>query len=696
MTDHGTGPQVLTIEQALAQAHAHWEAGQAGQAVHLCQLILAQFPSQADTLHLLGVIAHASGDLDLAVANLRLACEPAVIPAVYASNLAEICRQRGLLPEAEAAGRRAVGIEPGFVAAWNNLGIILQEAGKLDESLVCLERAVALQPDDPLARNNIGNTLKRLGRLADARVQYEAALALQPDYAEALNNLGTLLGDLGEVDRGLEVIAAAIEANPRLPDAYVNAAGIELGRGAGAEALRWTEALLSFAPAHGDGLRAKAGVLVHLERFEDALPVAREAVSATGGSSEALNVLGETLKGLGRPDEALVAFAEAAGAGGFAQEKALVNGVVTLMETGAVAQARQALDRALADYPRSAAAWMARSDVHRFVPGDPGIAAMEALLAPGGVEAHADRTVLHFALGKAWLDAGDPPRAFAHLEAGNLARRRGLVHDADATDRWLESAPTHFSRDWLERLAGAGNPSQTPVFVVGMPRSGTSLVEQILASHPMVHGAGELSLLGDLVAAQGPFPSVADGLTPDLAAQLGKAYVDRVTSLAPDKIRVVDKMPANFIMAGLISVILPQARIIHVTRDPVDTGLSIYTKLFAKPHPYAYDLVEIGRFHRAYQGLMAYWREALPADRFMEVAYEDVVSDLEGEARRLIAFIGLEWDEACLAFYKTRRTVRTASVNQVRQPLYASSVGRWKPYAAHLGPLLDALGAAPR
>lgn len=689
-------PQGISIEQALAQAHAHWEAGQSNQAEHLCQQVLAAWPGQSDALHLLGLMAYAFGNLDLAIDQIRRACQAPRAPPAYLSNLAEMCRQRGLLTEGEQAARRALALEPTFVGAWNNLGIILQEAGKLDESLACLNRVVHLRPDDPLARNNLGNTLKRLGKLTEARAQYDAALALQPTYAEALSNMASLLNDMGQPDQALASARRAIDINPRHAEAYINAVGVEVGRRRYPEALRWAEALLTFAPLHAGGLAAKAIVMTHLERPEEALDAARQAVSAAPDSSDALNALGEALQALGQVEPALAAYDKAALASGFGVEKAMINRGVLLMEQGRKAEAREALEKALAVYPASASAWMTLSDLKTFARRDPDIERMESLLRDGDAQARSDQTTVHFALAKAWMDAGEPVKAFAHLNEGNRMQRETFTYDAEAVSGWLASIPAAFGPELYERLAGAGARSQLPVFVLGMPRSGTSLVEQILASHPDVHGAGELSFLQRLADEQGGVPAVAGRMTTELAERMGEAYLAQVTRLAGGKKRVVDKMPSNFLMAGLIPLILPDARIIHVRRDPADIGLSCYTKLFAKEQLFTYDLAELGRFLKDYDALMEHWRKTLPANRFTEVVYEDLVDNLEGEARRLIGFIGLKWDKACLNFHETKRAIRTASVNQVRQPVFKTSVGRWKPYAAQLKPLLDALGMAAK
>ena len=246
-------PQGMTIEQAMAEAHARWDAGQAQHAEMLCQQVLAAWPGHSDALHLLGLMAYAFGNIDAAIDHLRRACQTPRPPAVYFANLAEMCRQRGRLAEAEQAGRRAVALEPSLIAGWNNLGIALQEAGKLDESLACLQRVVQFRPDDALARNNLANTFKRLGRLADARREYEAALNLAPDYAEGHSNLANLLSDLGEPDAALASARRAMDANPRLTGAYINAVGVETGRRRYDEALRWADALLTFEPMHAGG-----------------------------------------------------------------------------------------------------------------------------------------------------------------------------------------------------------------------------------------------------------------------------------------------------------------------------------------------------------------------------------------------------------------------------------------------------------
>jgi tetratricopeptide (TPR) repeat protein len=684
----------ISIEQAVGLAHAHWDAGQADQAERLCQQVLAAWPGHSDAHHLLGLMAHAYGNPDVAIDRLRKACQSPRTPPLYFSNLAEMCRRKGLLAEAEQAGRTAVGIDQSLSAGWNNLGIVLQEAGKLDESNACLERVVTLKPTDPEGYNNLGNTMKRLGRLDAAREYYETAIKLHPNYAEAHSNLSNLLNDLGCCDDALAAARRAIDANPRLADAYVNAAAAELSRNCYLEALRWIDMLLAFAPIHSGGLTVRALTLRYLDRLPDALTAAERAVSIGQANGEALNVLGEVLQASGRTDEALNAYDRAIEGGGFVVEKAMVNRGVALMERGDNRGARVALDDAVARFPRSASAWQARADIKHFQLEDPEPAAMAALLGPGGIESGTDRLVLHFSLGKALMDCGEAEQAFVHLNAGNRLKRAGFDYDADATDLWLRSIAAKVTAGEIARLQGAGAASELPVFVFGMPRSGTTLIEQILASHSLVQGAGELSCLYRLIAQLGPYPAALAQMTTEVAQRVGRAYLDLIEPLSQDKRRLIDKMPSNFLYAGLIPLLLPQARMIHVRRNPLDTCLSCYSRLFAKEQQFSYDLMELGRFYLGYERLMDHWRSVLPPERFMEIRYEDVVADFETQARRLVAFIDLPWEASCLRFHETSRLVRTASLNQVRMPLFSTGVDRWKPYARQLEPLMKALGMA--
>ncbi|MDR3435504.1 sulfotransferase [Telmatospirillum sp.] len=687
-------PQVMSIEQAIALAYQHWNAGQTAQAEQLCQQVLHVWPEHGDALHLLGLLAHTQGNLSLAIDYVQRACAAPSAPALFYSNLTEMLRGSGRLAEAEKAGRRAVALDSQLITGWSNLGIVLQEAGKLDESLVCLRRVIERVPDSPENHNNLGNTLARLGRLQEARREYKAAIGLKPSYSVAHSNLAKLLNDLGETGPAMAEARQAIEIEPRNLDAYINIAAICLARSDPDEALRWLDNLASVAPNHPGGLVSRARILKDGDRPGEALEAARQAVAVAPQSGEAHEMLAQCLARHDQSEEALASYDRAIALPSPRPEDKLVGKGSLLVELGHTEQARALFDQALKINPGTAGAWFNRSELERFDAAE--IARMEGLLA--ATEIHDDRIMLEFALAKGWRDVGDDERGFAHLAEGNRLKRASFEYDAAATDHWISSIIETFTEAMRDRFAGLGDPSPVPVFIIGMPRSGTTLVEQILSSHPLVHGAGELKTLQGMVDhISGPdmrpigYPKLLDSLLDTDLPRLGRYYVGHVASLGPASARIIDKMPANFLYAGLINLLLPNARIIHCRRDPVDTCFSCYTKLFQGEQRFAYDLAELGRFHCGHDRLMAHWRTLLPADRLTDVAYEDVVNDLDGEARRLVAFLGLEWNDACLEFWKNRRPVHTASVNQVRQPIYRSSVGRWKALAGHLQPLLDSL-----
>jgi tetratricopeptide (TPR) repeat protein len=321
------------------------------------------------------------------------------------------------------------------------------------------------------------------------------------------------------------------------------------------------------------------------------------------------------------------------------------------------------------------------------------VAALEQLAQHEDVLDAIDRATLHFLLAKAY-DRSQPADAFVHLEKANAIKRSQTAYNEARELEFMQAIAGAFSPERLTALHGLGFASLTPVFVVGMPRSGTSLVEQILASHPDVYGAGEITTMPDLVNAGGAgenYPAGIASLTADKLKSLGEAYVAGVTAIAPAARHIVDKFPYNFRHVGLIHLALPQARIIHVRRDPLDTCFSCFQQSFAGDIGFAYDQSELGRYYKAYEGLMAHWRDVLPDDAVLDVQYAELVSDLPAIARRMVEYCGLDWDARCLDFYKTERTVATASFNQVRQPLYRSAVGRAQAYLPYLSALRAAL-----
>ncbi len=699
-SDSGTQQATMTIDQAIEAAYEHWRAGQLTQSEYLCQEVLRAIPEQPHTLHLMGLLAHTQGNLSLAIEYVGRACRSPQASAMFFSNLAEMCRQAGELSRGEVAGRRAVELAPAQIEGWSNLGIILQESGKFDESLDCLLKAIRMDPQNPQTHNNIANTYMRIGRFEDAKTHYHKATELAPEYSEAHNNLSFLLKETGDYEGALQAINRAIEINPQNIDAYINAAGVAIARHDAEQAHKWLNNLMSFAPDHPGTLMTRARIMQLTSNYAEAEKSALEAIRKIPQSGEAHQVYADILRVLGKVDQAMEAYDKAISLPNPKRLQAMQGKTVLLIEMGDRDAAREIIVDVLKQGGRIVDALVAYSEINTFDAEDPLIGKMEDMLNAMGNDAPTptEATILHFVLGKAFLDIDAPKKGFQQFALGNKAKRKTLSYDSDQSVGWLQAVAKTFTPELMDKFSGGGDPSDTPIFIVGIPRSGTTLTEQILASHHMVHGCGELKILPGLIGQisakpdiRTTFPDFMGKISPDMLNEAGEAYLKEIRARSPHKPYLVDKMPANFIYVGLINLIFPNAKIIHCRRDPVDTCLSCYTKLFGDHQQFTYDLTELGAFYNAYKGLMDHWHALIPKDRLTIVDYEAMVDDQEGETRKLLDFLGLEWDDSCLEFHKTKRQVSTSSFAQVREPVYRTSVQRWKKYTPYLQPLLDAL-----
>lgn len=534
------------------------------------------------------------------------------------------------------------------------------------------------------------------GRATEADAECDRLLLLDPKHAEALHLSGMLAMQHGQFERAVDLLTRAVGAAPAFALAHFNL-GVALQHlGRNPAAVQAYQRARTLNPQHLETQFNLGNVLAALERFDEAVQAYEQARALNPAIAQVHNNLGNVLAGLGRNGDAIAAY-RAAIALSPQNADAFTNLAGALQVQGALAEALEATGEALAIDPAHAAAWFVRSEVKSYTPGDGEIDQLQALIAADDPPrlGNTARTNLEFALSKAWMDVGDADQAFAHLQAANRLKRATLDYDVQDDVRGFDALAKVFDRAFLDRFAGAGDPSDAPIFVLGMPRSGTTLVEQILAAHPDVFGAGELTALMSAIDQEDlPLETLAQrlaGLTPEGFRKLAAGYLAAARPPAVGAAHFTDKMPGNFRFVGLIGLILPNARIVHCVRDPIDTCLSCFTKQFSGRQDFAYDLAELGTFYAAYKRMMAHWRAIMPADRFIEVRYEDVVDDLEAQARRLTAFCGLAWNDACLDFHNTVRPVRTASANQVRKPIYRSSMQRWRPYERHLHALIEAM-----
>ena len=606
-------------------------------------------------------------------------------------------QQLGKLDLAAEAFGSVIAAEPDNFDAHQQLGIVRFQQGRYAEALSHLDAAAKLKPDDVAAQSNHGLALATLGRTKEALAAYERALAAQPENAEAHFNIANLLRDLERFSDAVTSYERAVAIKPNYFDALNNCGNVLKQLRRPAEAVVCYDRALVLRPRHAGALYNRANALRDLHRPIEALAGFDKALAIEPSLVEAHVNRGHALKDLNRSREALTAYQKAISLKPECAEAHDGKGLV-LVELGRLGEARAAFETATRIGPRRASFFFNLTGAKTMASGDAAVRAMEDLARDMNSLSVDDQIPLRFALAKTWADLNDPARSFRHLIEGNALKRRSIAYDEASALADLARMGRAFPDELLRSHEGLGDPSCVPIFIIGMPRSGGTLVEQILASCPGVAGAGEIT---DFAAAVGEIggaglaalqASHSDArVTGALLREIGARYVERIRRLAPQAERIVNKLPDNFRWAGLIHLALPHARIIHTKRDPIDTCVSCFSKLFSGNLPYSYDLEELGRYYCAYDGLMAHWRQALPPETLLEVQYEDLVEDFEREARRLVAHCGLEWDPRCLKFFETERPVRTASAVQVRQPLFKSSVGAWRRHERFLGPLLKAL-----
>jgi len=456
-----------------------------------------------------------------------------------------------------------------------------------------------------------------------------------------------------------------LSLKPDLPDIYNNFGHALSALGKHDASVVAFECALELKPNNPEALCNWGLALAELGQFDDAEAKYRQAIAVSPSFAGAYNNVGLLYK-----------------------------------KTGRLAEATLAIEQAIHLAPREVSFYDNLAAVRQFIAGDRYITALEGLAKDSVSLSTTDRVHLHFALAKAYEHLDRPESAFRQLLKGNSLKRQQIVYDEPATLGSMDRMRELITPDFIRARQGCGEPSALPVFIVGMTRSGTTLIEQILASHPQIFGAGEVPLfdqavgsMRNLLPSSAPFPELTLDMSADHFRSLGVTYLERIAPRAPGARRIIDKMTGNFLFAGLIHLALPNATIIHAARDPADTCVSCFSVHFTQGHEHTYDLAELGRYYRHYRALMAHWHDVLPPGRIMDVHYEELVADLEGVARRIVSHCGMVWDTCCLDFHRTQRPVGTASATQVRKPIYKESVGRWRKYEVHLQPLLTELGA---
>lgn len=543
--------------------------------------------------------------------------------------------------------------------------VCLQQLGKYQDAIAGLNIAIDIDAHHAAAFNLLGACYLFEKSAVVAELCFRRAIELQPAYADAWNNLGLLLVNKRRMEEASAVLSRAVELSPSDINAICNMARVHVEMDRPGLALSLYRRACVLQPSNTNAILGMVGSLQKSSRYQEALTI---------------------VKRIPRDDP--------------------VNGVdalraeaVLLSMVGMLDESCQVYDQALAAAPAYLELTSARAAMRKVTADEPFFHHLKALEPMVEAATGSPKTHLCYALGKAYQDIGDIGRAAHYFASGGESKRQEIDYDEASDIELFAQIKKHFTVDHLRDLAVNGSPSRRPIFVLGMERSGTTLIEQILASHPAVFAGGELTYVAEVLdglVMPGVGKFVADGSSVDSDATLrerAERYLEKLNTLpgSAGHLYVVDKMPDNFKLVGLIQAMFPHAAIIHCRRDPVDNCISSYTTLFRGGIPWSFDLSTMGRRYREYWDLMAHWRTELPG-RFLELRYEQVVDDTEAAAKSLLQWCNLDWDPRVLDFHKTKRPVLTASVTQVRQPIYRTSIGRWKKWEPYIQPLLAEIG----
>jgi len=655
-----SGSGIAAPRATFHQAIRLLNGGDAEGAIAVCREALAEDPDDINFTALMGAVLLKARRLDEAEEQLRRAIALAPSFAKPHEDLGLLLLQQRRSEEAEAVLRRAVTLDPDLEQAHFQLGRALLANGKSDEADEAFERCFALNPEK--GRLAEAARLHRSGKVEEAERLYRRVLKDNPKNVTALRLLGVIAMQSGHPENAEELLSKAVRLAPDFTGAIIDLGRLHQDQHRLAEAIECFEKAVETDPRSSQARYLLAAALAPAGRTAEAATSYRRAIEFKPAHAGAWLGLGHTLKTLGRQPEAIEAYREC----------------IRLK-------------------PANGESWWSLANLKTYPLADEDIQAMESALETPDLNEQSEVNFL-FALAKAWEDREDYDRAWHYYDKGNRRQRMRENYDPVQTEVNNDAIVEVFTEEFLAVNGGIGCDDPAPIFIVGLPRSGSTLIEQILASHSQVEGTAELPYLGRVATsltrnrADGVnYPQAVRELKGPNFEALGRRYLEhaslhRVEGLS----RFIDKMPNNFPNVGFAQLILPRAKIIDARRHPMDSCLSCYRQLFARGQTFTYDLTEIGEYFLQYQRMMDHWHAVLPG-RVLTVQYEELVTDFDNQVRRLLDYCELPWEDACLNFHETDRPVRTASSEQVRQPIYQGAVGFWHRYEEHLDELAEVL-----
>ncbi len=612
----------------------------------------------------------------------------------FRALLGTILAERNAFEEAEENLRHVIKVAPGHARAHEDLGTVLLNQSRADEALPLLEKAVALMPKSASAASKLAGALMALGRTADAEALRARATQLSPQQAKL--EQATRLFAQGQFREAEKQAQSLLQENSRDVNAALLLARIAINARCYDDAEQLLVRITEIAPGFVAAWHDLGSVLKELNRFEEAVKALQEAVRLDPANAVTHYFYGAALAMAAQPEAAIEAYRKAVDLDPDLSGAYLGLGHVLKTvgdQDGGVAAYRRAIELR----PDFGEIYYSLSNLKTFKFSDQEIAGMEERVGNNALPIDCQ---VHFAfsLGKAYEDKADYAAAFRYYELANRRHRETIAYDPVQTEVAHEKIRKAFSLEFFEHQAqmGTGCRDPDPIFILGLPRSGSTLLEQILASHSLVDGTSELpdiSMIAQSVTnkAHGrTFPMSMPELTSEELTALGKQYLSQTQRHRGSAPFFTDKMPNNFAYVGFIKAILPNAKIIDARRHPMDSCVGCFKQHFAKGQTFTYDLFELGEFYLEYERMMTHWDAVLPG-QVLHVEYENVVSDLETQVRRLLEFCGLEFEQSCVNFHETKRAVRTASSEQVRQPIYQGSLATWKRFGSDLDVLREVL-----
>lgn len=601
--------------------------------------------------------------------------------------------------------RRAVAIAPNEVTHYFNLAKSLKHTNNIQESIATYQQALNLAPDNLAVLFNLANLYVGVGMPNVAIPLFQRLLQINAGHFNALRGLGVALRLDGQLEQARDCLLKSLEFAPGDINILADLGDIYFQLGKQADAFKAYKVVLNIDANHILALKALGTLLTHsdpheaLKYFTRAIRLAPNDVDIMDSLANVYFLIGDIPRALTIYRNIIKLFPEHA--------KSHYRIGVCLRAVGKKAEAIDSFRTAIKFNPEHVQAHLLLATAVKHKTHDDDMIKMEELLKRKTLDVN-QKSFLRFGLGKAYEDLEDYDKAFNNYALANELKRSVINYNFDEDRQSIETIKRTFDAELFKRLDNCGYSSDTPIFIVGMPRSGTTLTEQILSSHPDVHGAGELTHIGQLAETffsqqlkahlprndemrnQPTLQQLSKMLDRQSLEQLGKQYCDIISRYSENYRYIIDKMPFNFINIGMIHLMLPNAKIIHCTRNPLDTCFSCYSMSFENGNSFTYSQEELGQFYGLYYQLMQHWQQA-GITNIIEIAYEDLIKDQEGQTRRLLDACGLEWNDACLHFHESDRPVMTASVNQVRDRIHSRSIQRWKHFESHLSPLIETL-----